>query len=86
MYIDPNLNDYEMPTDANIILITHSHYQHMVSALPLAKAAKDPNCKIACSPMIASQLKSTNMIEASKVLTLNIGGSSDLGYARITMV
>lgn len=41
-------------TDANLILITHSHYQHMASAVPLVLAAKDPACRIACVPHIAS--------------------------------
>jgi len=58
----------------------------MASALPLALAADDPYCRIACVPEIATQLKSTNLIESSKLLVLNMGGSADLGYARITMV
>jgi len=43
-----------IPSDANLILITHSHYQHMASALPLVLAAADPNCRIACVPEIAA--------------------------------
>jgi len=43
-----------IPSDANLILITHSHYQHMASALPLVLAASDPNCRIACVPEIAA--------------------------------
>lgn len=75
MYIDPYLQNpmlpdnlkrefaqQVIPTDANLILITHSHYQHMASALPLALAAVDPFCRIACVPEIAAQLRSTNLI------------------------
>ena len=99
VYIDPNLSNHQMPSnlrreiernvvpsDANLILITHSHYQHMASALPLALAAEDPDCRIACCPEVAAQFRGTNMIAASKLIVLNIGGSLDLGYARITMV
>ena len=43
-----------IPSDASLILITHSHYQHMASALPLVLAAADPNCCITCVPEIAA--------------------------------
>ena len=58
----------------------------MASALPLALAASDPDCRVACCPEVAAQFRGTNMIAPSKLIVLNIGGSLDLGYARITMV
>ena len=99
VYIDPSLNNPMMPaslrrefeeqvvpSDANVILITHSNYQQLASALPLALASEKQDCCIICVPEIAAQLRETHMINASKLLVINPGGSVDLGIMRITMV
>jgi len=99
VYIDPYLANPMMPaslrreidsqvvpTDANLILITHSHYQHLASAIPLVLASEDTDCRIVCVPEIAASLRATNMIDSSKLLVISLGGSADLGYMRITMV
>ena len=51
-----------VPSDANLILLTHSYFSHLASALPLVLAADDPDCRIICVPEIAAQLRATNMI------------------------
>ena len=99
LYIDPNLSNPMMPahlkqqiseqivpTDADAILVTHSHYNLMACALPLALASQRPDCRIACAPEIAQQLRGTALVNESKLLELELGGSVDLGYLRITMV
>lgn len=58
----------------------------MACALPLVLASEDPDCRIVCVPEIAMQLRATNMINASKLLIINPGGSADLGFMRVTMV
>lgn len=75
-----------IPSDASLILITHSQYQHLACALPLVLAAIDPDCRIVCVPEIADELRSTRMLNESKLISINKGGSIDLGYVRLTNV
>ncbi len=38
-----------VPDDADLILVTHGHFDHAVSAPDLLKASKKPDCKIVCN-------------------------------------
>lgn len=75
-----------MPSDANLILLTNGQYENLACALPLVLSATDPECRIVCHPDVAAQLRSTRMIQESKLLVLQMGGCVDLGYVRLTNV
>ena len=51
-----------VPSDANLILITNSQYEHLASALPLVLSAEDSNCRLVCAPDTAERLLRTNMV------------------------
>ena len=75
-----------VPSDANLILITHAMYEHLACAIPLLLSAEDPECRIACVPEIARSILSTGLVPSSKLLVINLGGSINLGYVTISNV
>jgi L-ascorbate metabolism protein UlaG (beta-lactamase superfamily) len=73
------------PTDANLILVSHGHGDHMGGAAPMLAASKKPDCKIACIYELGEQLHMHKGVQSAKLLQMNKGGSVDLGWVRITM-
>ena len=99
VYIDPwlenpywpaELKDNEgkniIPTDADLILVTHGHFDHASGAKPLAEASKKEGVKIACIYEIGEWLKQIGKVDGDKILQVNKSGTVDLGFCKITMV
>lgn len=38
-----------MPDDADLVLVTHGHFDHSASAPGLVKNSKKPDCKVICN-------------------------------------
>ena len=79
------LQEDVIPTDANLILLTHNHYQHMRFALPLVLAAEDQNCRIVTTQAIAEHIISTNMIESRRIIVLGQGEHANVGFVKIAL-
>jgi L-ascorbate metabolism protein UlaG (beta-lactamase superfamily) len=95
IYIDPWLDNPKMPselkaegvpTDADLILITHGHFDHSASAPAILAASKKENAKIACIYEIGMFYENVSGVASSRLMTMNKSGTADLGYCKITMV
>ena len=75
-----------MPTDADLVLVTHGHFDHFNSAAPIQKASTKEGCKIACGYELGMFLKVNKGIPEANVLGCGMSGTIDLGYAKISMV
>jgi L-ascorbate metabolism protein UlaG (beta-lactamase superfamily) len=90
IYVDPwiiknpmnNLN--EIPSDANVILITHDHYDHVGDTIEMAKKAK-AKAKVVAQPETIERLLNLGLPEecAEK---LNVGGEIKLKEFSALMV
>jgi L-ascorbate metabolism protein UlaG (beta-lactamase superfamily) len=56
------------PEDADLILVTHGHFDHSASAPDLLKASKKEGCKIVCIFEVGEYYKSVSKAEASAVV------------------
>jgi L-ascorbate metabolism protein UlaG (beta-lactamase superfamily) len=74
-----------IPCDADLILISHGHFDHFESAKPLLEASKKSHCKIACIYEIAEHLRVHEKIDESKLIAMDVSGTTDLGFCKITM-
>ncbi len=85
--IDPFLD--ESPTapvraadiEADVILVTHGHFDHIADAAPIAKRT---GATVIANFEIAQWL--TNVHGVTATVGMNLGGSYDLGGVRVTMV
>ena len=74
------------PTDADLILVTHGHFDHSSGAQPLVEASKKEGAKIVCIYEIGEWLKNIAKVEEDKIMKMNKSGTVDLGFCKITMV
>lgn len=94
VYIDPWIGnpkcpeDFKLETaaeDADLILISHGHFDHASSAPDIVKNAKK-DCKIACIYEIGQYYKEIAKVAEDRLLMMNKSGTNDLGWCKITMV
>uniref|UniRef100_A0A7S3I8E2 Uncharacterized protein n=1 Tax=Favella ehrenbergii TaxID=182087 RepID=A0A7S3I8E2_9SPIT len=74
-----------IPTDADLVLITHGHFDHASHADAVQKASTKP-CKIAASFELCNFYKLNKGVAEDGVVAGNICGTIDLEWCKITMV
>jgi len=97
VYIDPwignpkypeslkNGDEAPMPTDADLVLITHGHWDHAQHADAIQKASTK-SCKIACGYELGYFYIKNKGVAEEGVQGCGIGGTVDMGFCRATMV
>ena len=75
-----------IPTDADLILITHGHFDHACHADVLQKASTKEGCKIAGSFELCTFYTGNKGVAETGVMKANKSGTIDLGYCKATMV
>ena len=75
-----------VPDDADLILVTHGHFDHSASAPDLAKSSKKPDVKIISNYEIGSYFQKHHSVPEGKVTGMNKGGTVDFGFCTVTMV
>ena len=97
VYIDPwignpkypeslkNGDEAPMPTDADLVLITHGHWDHAQHADAIQKASTK-SCKIACGYELGQFYIKNKGVAEEGVQGCGIGGTVDMGFCRATMV
>ena len=73
-----------VPDDADLILVTHGHYDHSASAPDLCKASKKESCKIVCIYEVGEWYKNVQKVDS--LMQMNKSGTADLGWCKVTMV
>ena len=94
IYIDPWLanpklpSDYEgkVPEDANLVLVTHGHFDHSTSAPDIIKASKKENAKAVSNFEICLFYQKNYGLAETQVEMMNKGGTIDYGYCKVSMV
>ena len=74
------------PTDADLILVTHGHFDHSAGAPLLLAASTKPDCKIICIYEIGEYYKTVHSVSDSKLMQMNKSGTRDLTWCKVTMV
>ena len=93
VYIDAWLANPKVPEeyknkeceDADLILVTHGHYDHSASAPDLLKKSKKDNARIVANYEITLHYQKNNDVPEDKLEKINTGGTIDFGYAKVTM-
>ena len=76
-----------IPTDADLVLLTHAHDDHAHSALELKKASLKKLSQIACGSELSKfYAKKYSLKPLEDVFGLGKGGTLDLGWVKITSV
>ena len=73
------------PDDADIVLVTHGHFDHSASAPDLLKGSKNPNSKIVANYEITLHYTKYNEVPEDRQEKMNAGGTVDFGFCKITM-
>jgi L-ascorbate metabolism protein UlaG (beta-lactamase superfamily) len=75
------------PDDADLILVTHGHFDHSSSAVEIAQASKKENgCQIGAIFEIGQVYTKMKGFDETKILGCNKSGTVDLGWCKFTMV
>jgi len=74
-----------IPTDADLILITHGHFDHATHADALQKASTK-KCVIAASPELCGYYTGHKGVAQDGIHKANKSGTIDLGWCKATMV
>jgi len=90
VYMDPWITDNPSCTtqleeirDANIVCVTHGHFDHFGDALAIVKRT---GAKLVCSPDIGWYAHSKGVEREKESITMDIGGSIQLENIAISMV
>ncbi len=90
VYVDPWITDnpscaaqLEEINDAQIVCVTHGHFDHFGDSLAIVKRT---GAKLVCSPDIGWYAHSKGVEREKQSVTMDIGGSIQLGNIAITMV
>ena len=93
VYIDawlqnPKLpEDYKdkVPDDADLVLVTHGHFDHAGSAADIVKGSKKAHVKVASNFEICQHFINRQGVEESKAEMMNKGGNVDLEWCQISL-
>ena len=75
-----------MPEDADLVLVSHGHFDHAGSAPDLIKASKKEEVKVVANYEIFTFYKNHHGLTDSQAIGMNKGGAVDLGWCNIQMV
>jgi L-ascorbate metabolism protein UlaG (beta-lactamase superfamily) len=75
-----------VPDDADLVLVTHGHFDHSGSAPDILKASKKDGSKIICNYEIESYYKKFHGVAEDRITSMNKGGTVDFGFCTVTMV
>lgn len=75
-----------VPDDADLILVTHGHFDHSINAPDLVKSSKKEGAKIICNFEIGTYYQKSHGVPEDKLCPMNKGGTIDFGFCTITMV
>ena len=68
------------PDDADLILVTHGHFDHSAGAPPLKKASKKADSKIVCNYEIGTHFNKNHGIDMNDIAGGNKGGTFEFGF------
>ena len=94
IYIDAWLQNPMLPDDfkditvedADLVLVTHGHFDHSSSAPDILKGSKKDNCRIVSNFEICMHYEKRCGIAEGQNEKMNTGGTIDFGYCKISMV
>ncbi|CDW90903.1 beta-lactamase-like protein [Stylonychia lemnae] len=94
IYIDPWLDNPflpedlkgKVPNDADLVLITHGHFDHSSSAPGIIKASSKKEAKIICNYELFQFYQKHHGVKEEQGAPMNKGGQLDFGYCRVQMV
>jgi L-ascorbate metabolism protein UlaG (beta-lactamase superfamily) len=75
-----------VPTDADLVLVTHGHFDHSVSAPALVKASTKKDAKIYTNGDIGKYFTTSHAVPAESIDGGNKGGTITYSYCTVTMV
>lgn len=88
LYVDPWFENphcpdsykLSVPTDADYVLVTHGHYDHINSAPDLIKASTKPGAKLISTPEIHAFFNTVHGIPEDKLHRMNKSGTLFLPF------
>jgi L-ascorbate metabolism protein UlaG (beta-lactamase superfamily) len=91
VYIDawlknPTIKDLGTPDDADLILVTHGHFDHSSGAPILLNNSKKETSKIVCNYELSQFYQRFEKIDETRITRMNKGGTVDFGFCTVTMV
>ena len=75
-----------MPDDADLVLVSHGHFDHAGSAPDIIKASKKEGAKVVCNYEIFNFYKKFHGLTDDQAAGMNKGGEIDFGFCRVQMV
>lgn len=75
-----------MPTDADFVLLTHGHFDHITSAYPLVMASTKPNVKLISIGEVHYFFEHKHKMPIEKMHRMNKNGKLDYEFGTIQMV
>ena len=75
----------KIPDDADLILVTHGHFDHAASSPDLAKNSKKAGVKVVANFEIGLYFQSQNGLEEGMCEKMNAGGTLDYGFCKVSM-
>lgn len=75
----------KVPEDADLILVTHGHFDHSASTPAICKASKKEGVKIISNYEIGLYFQKFHEITENKCEKMNCGGTIDYGFCKISM-
>ena len=76
-----------MPTDADLVLVTHGHFDHSSAAPELIKKSTNPECKLIVNYELGEFFKTERFsVSADKIVQMKKGGVFETGFCRVAMV
>ena len=93
VYIDAWLQNPKLPQDfkgktledADLMLITHGHFDHASSAPDIVKGSKKEGAKIVANWEICKHYQDNCSVAESMTEMMNKGGTIDYGYCKVSM-
>ena len=73
-------NESPIPDDADLILVTHGHFDHAADAPAIQKASTKADCKVVAGFELANFYKLAKGVPEASVCPMGIGGTHDFGF------
>ena len=91
VYFDPWLGNPKLPgdlkdvvpEDADLVLVSHGHFDHCISAPDLIKGSKKHEPKVVCNYEIGHYYKAHHGLTDAHITAMNKGGQVDFGFCTV---